>query len=115
MFEWFECPEGVPQVASGGCDGWSGRLLDRGFHDVSYPDQVVSRGSEGEHPTDAFAAAMLGLAQTGGGFDPAKDLFNELAFVLALAITIVTRGASVDAAGTARNVLRHMRRDGVLP
>ena len=100
IFEWFECPEAVPQVASGGCDGWSGRLLDRGFHDVSYPNQVVSRGSESEHPTDAFAAAMLGLAQTGRGLDPAKDLFNELAFLLALAITIVARGAFINAART---------------
>src|SRR5882672_6321245 len=89
--------------------------LDRSFHDVSYPNQVVSGGGEREHPADSVAAAMLGLAQTGGGLDPAKDLLHELAFLLAVAIPIVACGAFVNAARTSGSVLRHMRRDGVLP
>ncbi len=67
---------------------------------VSYPDQVVSGGGEREHPAHSFAAAMLGLAQTGGGLDPAEDLFDELAFLLALAIALVACGAFIDAAQT---------------
>lgn len=66
-----------------GCHQPPVRPLGRGFHDVSYPDQVVSGGGEGEHPTHAFAAAMLGLAQTGRGLDPAEDLLDKFPFLLA--------------------------------
>ena len=66
-----------------GCDQPSVHLLDRSFHDVSYSDQVVSGGGEGEHPTHALAAAMFGLAQPGRGLDPAEDLLDEFPLLLA--------------------------------
>lgn len=102
-------------MKSDGCDRPSARTLDRGFHDVSDPDQVVSGGSEGEHPTHPLPAAMLGSPQAGGGHSPTKDLFDKFAFSLALAIAFVAGGAFINAARTTRYSLRHMRRHGLLP
>ena len=96
----FSVPKRGREWRFAGCDQPSGRLLDRSFHNISHPDQVVSGGGEGKHPTDSFAAAMFGLAQTGGSLDPAEGLFHELAFSLALVIAIVTCGAFINAART---------------
>ena len=103
------------EEAAGGRAGLLTSALERGFHDVSDSNHVVGGGGEGEHPTDSFAASVFGLAQASGGLDPTKDLFDELAFLLAQNITIVACCAFVDAAGAAGSVLRHMRRDEVLP
>ena len=58
-------------------------ILKGSFHDVSHSNHVVGGGSEGEHPTDSFAASVFGLAQASRRLDPAKDLFDELTFLLA--------------------------------
>jgi hypothetical protein len=57
----------------------------------------------------------LGEAQTGGSLDPAEDVLDEFAFLLAVAIPVVACGAFINAARTSGSVLLHRRRDGALP
>ena len=53
--------------------------LRRGPHQLGQPDEVVGSGSQGENPTDAGDATLMGLAKAGGRLGPAKHLLNALA------------------------------------
>ena len=50
-----------------------------GPHQLGQPDEVVGSGSQGENPTDAGDATVMGLAKAGGRLGPAKHLLNALA------------------------------------
>src|SRR5687768_5105237 len=76
-------------------------------------DQVVRRGREGDHPIDAFAAAMPELAQPAHGLQPAEDLLDQLPLLLADRVTGMMTGPIVD--GAAGGLLRDMRRDPQRP
>ena len=58
-----------------------GPLRDRGGQ-VSHPHQVVDRGREGKHPSDAPASAVARLAHQPHGLEPPEDLLDPLPFQL---------------------------------
>src|SRR6266540_7159115 len=72
-------------------------------------DQVVRRRRESHDPIDDVAAAMPELAQSADGFQPTKDLLDQLPPLLADRVPGMSRGPVVD--GAALDLLRHMRRD----
>src|SRR5579863_3726811 len=79
--------------------------------EISQPHQVERGRGEGEHPSDSFASAVLGLAQASDGFYPAEDLFDTFAFPLAHGVACMPRGSFVDGTGAVCVlVLGHMRR-----
>jgi hypothetical protein len=61
------------------CFGPSFHLLCHRGRQVSHPHQVVSRGSEGEHPADPHLPAMPRLTHHANRLHPAKDLLDPLA------------------------------------
>src|SRR5882724_4596005 len=85
----------------------SRRLL----HEVADAHEVVDRRGEGEHPVDSADAPVAGLAHEPHGLEPAEDLLDELALLLADQIARMARGAAIDRTRTVRGVLRDVRRD----
>jgi hypothetical protein len=77
---------------------------------VAHPDQVISRGRQGEHPAYAFQTSEAGLALQCHGLDPAENLLDPLPLLLADGIAFMSGGTIVDGAPTVRIVLCHLRR-----
>ena len=99
-----------PEPLFGG-SGPCGSLRPQLVGEVSQPHQVEGRRGEGEHPSDSFASAMLGLAQASDGLDPTEDLLDTFALSLAHRVALVPRGALINRAGAPLVlVLRHVRR-----
>src|SRR5437899_8317612 len=94
---------------------WAQRGGDPGaYHgllrEIANADQIVDREAEDEHPAHASRAPVPSLSQQTDRFQPAKDLLDALAFLLAHQIAGMPRGARIDRARTVRGVLRHVRR-----
>src|SRR5271166_5059239 len=88
---------------------WRGAQLGRDRRQIAYPDQVVGRQREGEHPADPSQTTVASLAQAANGLDPAEDLLNPFAFLLANQIARMTSRALVDNAGLlARDMRRYL-------
>jgi ferredoxin len=103
----------TPQRRSlrGPCDGaW--RRSRRPCEQCAQADHVVGRCRKCDDPIDACPAAMPKLAQPANRFQPAEDLLDQLALLLADCITGMTRGPIVDAAARdlLRDVWRHTQR-----
>src|SRR5213596_715909 len=80
------------------------------LREIANADQIVDREAEDEHPAHASRAPVPSLSQQTDRFQPAKDLIDALAFLLAHQIAGMPRGARIDRARTVRGVLRHVRR-----
>ena len=80
---------------------------------ISYAHQVERGCCEGEHPTDAIATSMTGLAKICNGLDPTKDFFDPLASALTCDVSVVTDRATIDRAELVPT--GHMRRDPQVP
>src|SRR5216117_3024993 len=78
---------------------------------VSNSNQVVGRGPEGEHSSEAFPVSMSSLARQPDGLDPTKDLSHPLPLSLTHRVARMLCGATVNRARSMLVVLRHMRRD----
>ena len=76
------------------------------LREVPYPDQVVCRQGEGEHPTDTVLAPVLRLPHLPHCLEPAEDLLDPFALPLTDLVSIMPRRSSVDHA-----VRRVFRRD----
>src|SRR6266550_654790 len=79
-------------------------------HQLPHSDQVVSGGGEDEDPVHSLGTAMAQLAQQANRLQPAEDLFDSFAFLLANLITVVAGGATVDSRSAISVVLSHVRR-----
>src|SRR4030095_3749013 len=64
---------------------------------VAYPNQVVDRSCEGEHPSDPSDSSMPRLAHQTHRLEPTKDFLHALPFPLAHYVTRVPGGATVNA------------------
>src|SRR5438094_10477179 len=80
------------------------------LREIANADQIVDREAEDEHPAHANRAPVPSLSQQTDRFQPAKDLLDALAFLLAHQIAGMPRGARIDRARTVRGVLRHVGR-----
>src|SRR5882724_9472635 len=79
------------------------------LREVSDAHQVVDRQAEDEHPADAPSPAVPRLPHQADRFQPAEDLFDPLALLLAHLVAGVARGTGIDRTRPVRGVLRHMR------
>src|SRR5512135_2898 len=103
MISWPLCGRRARRWAP--CEISGGRLRQ-----VSHANQIVSRRREGEHPSDAIFAAILGLAESSDGLDPPEDLLDPLPFSLTDGVARVLRGSLIDgAAAPFVPVLRYVR------
>src|SRR4029450_1580137 len=65
---------------------------------ISYPNQVVGRGGEGEHPSDLCESPMSCLPHQPHGLQPTEDLLDPFALPLAQKVSGVPGRPSIDAA-----------------
>ncbi len=79
-------------------------------HQLPHSHQVVCCRREDEDPVDARGAAVTQLAQQPDCLQPAEDLFDPLALLLADLIAGVARGATIDGRLAIGVVLGHVRR-----
>src|SRR5579863_5095623 len=79
----------------------SGRSLSQ----VSHANQIVSCSREGEHPSHAARSPMPGLPQSGGGLDPAEDLFHPLALPLADRVARMPGGSCINCTTAVRMLI----------
>src|SRR5262249_17136088 len=86
--------------------GWSCCLSGQ----ISQSDQVVDRQAEDEHPTYSRPASWPRLAEQADRFQPAKNLLNAFAVLLADCVALVPRRAFIERTGAGRDILRHVRR-----
>src|SRR5207247_11001655 len=62
------------------------------LREIANADQIVDREAEDEHPAHASRAPVPSLSQQTDRFQPAKDLLDALAFLLAHQIAGMPRG-----------------------
>src|SRR5438046_10010372 len=68
------------------------------LREIANADQIVDREAEDEHPAHASRAPVPSLSQQTDRFQPAKDLLDALAFLLAHQIAGMPRGGRIDRA-----------------
>src|SRR5271166_3544799 len=62
---------------------WRWAQSGRGSDQIAYPDQIIGGQREGEHPADPSQTTVASLAQAADSLDPAEDLLDPFAFLLA--------------------------------
>src|SRR4030095_433334 len=76
------------------------------LREIANPHQVVDCQAEHKHPADASPAPVSRLPQQADRLEPAEDLFDPLALLLAHLVAGVARGALIDRTRSFRVVLR---------